>query len=515
MNFDRRAFLKSAIGTAGAAALSGPLFAAVAPTTLAADPRRPQFHLLPAANWMNDPNGPLYWNGKYHMFYQYNPNGAFWGDMHWAHAMSPDMVHWTHLPIALSPTPGSADAQGCFSGTAQVRDGVVNVIYTGVVSAPADQATIRDGTNSLRESQCLATSSDPLLRTWTKRPAPVIADPPPGLQVSGFRDPSPWGSGEEWYMVVGSGIPKQGGAILLYRSKDLVHWDYLHVLTHGEMGPISAVNPVDSGDMWECPDFFPLGNKHVLIYATEGKVLWESGEFDTRELVFHPEHCGVLDYGSFYAAKTQTDKSGNRILWGWIQETRPLEEYRASGWAGMMSLPRVLNLDKDGQVMVTVAAEVRALRAKQQTLRIAKDENVTRGQLDGMRLRDCCGEILCTVRKTEKPFELALATPAMTGPGSGAPLRLRYDPAHPDSIELDGKAFAFPTSESEELEMHFYVDGSVIEALIDKKIGYTKRFYYPGEHAPEIQVQIVGSMASLSSLTMWQITPISSNRLTV
>ena len=69
---------------------------------LAADPLRPQYHLLPAANWMNDPNGPIFWNGRYHMFYQYNPNGAFWGDMHWGHAISPDTVHWKHLPIALS-----------------------------------------------------------------------------------------------------------------------------------------------------------------------------------------------------------------------------------------------------------------------------------------------------------------------------------------------------------------------------------------------------------------------------
>ena len=83
--------------------------------SLAEDPLRPQFHLLPRANWMNDPNGPIYWNGQYHMFYQFNPDGAYWGNMHWGHAVSPDMVHWRHLAVALAPTPGSPDADGCFT----------------------------------------------------------------------------------------------------------------------------------------------------------------------------------------------------------------------------------------------------------------------------------------------------------------------------------------------------------------------------------------------------------------
>src|SRR5581483_12182225 len=95
----RREFL----ALAGAA----PVVAAGVPVSkLASDPQRPQYHLMPAANWMNDPNGPIYWKGKYHMFHQYNPHAAVWGDMHWAHAVSPDMVYWKHLPVALAPTKG-------------------------------------------------------------------------------------------------------------------------------------------------------------------------------------------------------------------------------------------------------------------------------------------------------------------------------------------------------------------------------------------------------------------------
>src|SRR6185437_11420660 len=235
---------------------------------LAADPLRPQYHFLPKANWMNDPNGPIYWRGQYHMFCQYNPHAAVWGDMHWAHAISPDMVHWKHLPVALAPTPGGPDSGGCFTGTAVVDQGRVNVLYTGVRPAPEDQATIKNGTHSLLETQCLAISDDPELKTLTKLPNPVIAAPPAGFEVNGFRDPSPWRQGDWWYTVLGTGIANRGGAILLYRSKDLRKWDFLHILAQR---PQSSANPVDPWEVWECPDFFPIGDRHVLIYSTQGK----------------------------------------------------------------------------------------------------------------------------------------------------------------------------------------------------------------------------------------------------
>ena len=145
---------------------------------LARDPRRPQFHLLPKRNWMNDPNGPVYWDGKYHMFFQYNPHAAVWGDMHWGHAMSEDMVHWKHWPVALSPTPEGPDAAGCFSGSAVIDGGVVTVMYTGVVNTSASDATINYGVHLFRESQCLATSTDMNLTAWTKSPQAVIPAPP-------------------------------------------------------------------------------------------------------------------------------------------------------------------------------------------------------------------------------------------------------------------------------------------------------------------------------------------------
>ena len=516
MKTDRRDFITMLLGAAAlpplrtyARSSSAPVAATA--SALASDPRRPQYHLLPAANWMNDPNGPIYWNGSYHMFYQYNPNGAFWGDMHWGHAISLDMVHWRNLPVALAPTPGGPDANGCFTGTAVVQDGRVVIMYTGVRASPIGQDTIKDGTPPLRETQCLAMAADPNLTTWSKAPEPVIAAPPSQLEVNGFRDPSPWRRGQWWYTVVASGIANQGGAVLLYRSKDLRAWEYLHILSRRDRNGLAAFDPFNPWEVWECPEFFPLGDRHVLVFSTAGKTYWQSGKLDEEKMTFHPEQAGILDYGSYYAAKTQLDKQGNRIVWGWIQETRPLAEYKAAGWAGLMSLPRVLTLAPDGRLRFRVADAVHRLRGREQALALTGDEQKIRRQLDRLRIAGCCGEILCTARTTAGPFEMVLSG----ADADAAPwLTLQFDPRHPGQIWADARPHSLALDNGEDIEFHLYVDGSVIEALVNGQVAFTKRFYYPGGSPQDLRLQWKGKTTSIASLSVWQLSPISSNRLT-
>jgi hypothetical protein len=268
-------------------------------TAMSTDPHRPSYHFLPPRNWMNDPNGLIYWGGEYHLFYQHNPNGPFWGTMHWGHAVSPDLVRWRHLPIALAPTPGGPDKDGCFSGSAVDNDGVPALVYTGV--SP--------------EVQCVATSDDGMI-TWQKHPGnPVIAAPPEGLDVTGFRDPFVWRENEEWRMVVGSGLRGVGGAALLYRSPDLIRWEYLQPLCTGDIR--------ETGEMWECPNFFPLGDRHVLIVSPVPlrKALYFVGRYDGAR--FTPERHGVLDAGGhYYASLSLVDAAGRRVIFGWLWEGR-------------------------------------------------------------------------------------------------------------------------------------------------------------------------------------------------
>ncbi len=480
------------------------------PDRLARYPRRPQIHLLPAANWMNDPDGPIHWNGNYHMFYQYNPNGAYWGDMHWGHAISEDMVHWKHLEVALSPTPGGADADGCFTGTAQVQNGKVVLMYTGVHAASQDQATIKDGAHSLLEKQCLAISNDPELTVWKKVDQPVIGAPPQGLEVNGFRDPSPWQLDGSWYAVIGSGLANQGGAVLLYRSPDLHSWEFMHVLARRNRQDASAFDPFDPWEVWECPEFFALGNWHVLIYSTSWKSYWQSGKLDLKTMQFTAVRAGILDYGTYYAPKTQLDPSGNRILWGWIRETRPLEEYKAAGWAGMMSLPRVLSVNDEGDLGVHFVPQLKTLRTKEEHVKLTANDDVNKRQIESIRVENCCGEILVEAQRANSPFGLVVSSALDR---SASWLTIEYEPTGSGRILIDGRPVTV-LLQQEGICIHLYIDSSVMEVLVNGTAAWTKRFYPSGDHPLDAGLEWKGSTGAIKSFTVWQLAPISRNRLT-
>ncbi len=473
---------------------------------LAADPLRPQFHLLPAKNWMNDPNGPIFWKGMYHMFFQYNPNAAVWGDMHWAHAISPDMIRWKHLPVALAPTPGSADADGCFTGSAVDDRGTATILYTGVKAAAPQFATLRDGTHNFREVQCLATSSDPQLRTWSKWKTPVI-EPPSDPLLTGFRDPFLWRDRDVWYLGVASGVRKQGGQVLLYRSKDLRQWEYLHPLASGHWTEKENFNPVDSGEMWECPDFFPLGAKHVLLYSTAGKVLWETGELDSKELLFHPQRTGVLDHGAYYAQKTQLDAESNRILWGWIPESRPEAEFSTAGWAGCMALPRRLSLNAQNELEMRVDPQAQSLRGKKliDLAPLALREQST-AAISAVQIYDLAGEL----RWSSAPelFSLMLADAA--GPWWSIKI---LPSASRVWLQVNGSSIDLAMPETGEMTFHLLLDASVAEFFCNERHVLTSRIYR--RPAGPLSVHLIDpDLSVLRGFEAWQLHPISPDRLT-
>src|SRR5579864_1812765 len=473
---------------------------------LASDPLRPQYHLLPAHNWMNDPNGPIFFHGRYHMFHQYNPQAAVWGNMNWAHATSPDMVHWQHGPIALSPTPGGPDSDGVFSGSAVLDTGRPTVIYTGVAPPATDsEVTLRDGVHTWREVQCLAVAQDDDLRTWKKQAEPVIAAPPAGLAVTGFRDPCLWKEGDHWMLILGSGILHQGGAILLYSSRDLREWTYLHPLVQGSPGSNQSVNPVDSGEMWECPDFFPLGDKHVLLISTMGKVRWKVGTYANR--VFTPEKEGVVDWGAYYAAKTMLDANGNRILWGWITETRADADLIAAGWAGAMSLPRVLSLNSKNELQMEVAPAVQHLRAAHTGIAHNASPTTRQKLLETLRLYDLAAEIRIEFRPKTEESEIRLQSQ------SGENFVIVSCATKPGGRELRVDKVLAPLSGAigSPVQLHIFLDGSVLEVFANGTASLTKRVY----RAPSgpLMLELRGE-AEFTSLDAWQMTPISKDRLT-
>jgi beta-fructofuranosidase len=498
MIFSRRKFLQLSSATALSTLYSRVAMAdSELCNKLASDRLRPQYHLLPAHNWMNDPNGPIFYRGRYHMFHQYNPQAAVWGNMNWAHATSHDMVHWHHEPVALSPTPGGPDQNGVFSGSAVVDHGTPTIIYTGVQPPASDsEATLKDGVHTWRETQCLATPQDDRLRTWKKLPHPVIANPPAGLEVTGFRDPCLWREGDRWMLILGSGTRSKGGLILLYSSLDLRNWTYLHPLVEGSASSKQSTNAVDTGDMWECPDFFPLGNKHVLLISTMGKVRWKVGTYAHQR--FTPEKEGVVDWGSYYAAKTMLDRDGNRILWGWIPETRPDADLIAAGWAGVMSLPRVMSLTDENELQTRVAPACNILRGTH--------THASGKEAANLRVHDLAAEFDLHIQPGPTEFTLRLDSDA----GEFASI-VCSNRANTREIRVSNFTAPLPGPAGSPVHLHIFLDGSVLELRANGKTFLTARIYrFP---TGPLRLKMEGN-ASLISVDVWQMKPISKDRLT-
>ncbi|MBI2435603.1 MAG: glycoside hydrolase family 32 protein [Candidatus Hydrogenedentes bacterium] len=309
-----------------------------------ADARRPQYHFAPPAQWMNDPNGPIFWNGYYHMFYQHNPYGDRWDHMHWGHARSRDLVRWEHLPIALWPSEEQGENH-CFSGSATIApNGQVMLFYTSIGNrAPEQWAAI---------------SKDQELLTWEKHPDnPLLAEiHHGGSKVYEWRDPYVFQHEGTRYMVCGGNLNESKGgqaAVQLYRAENdaLTEWTHRGVL---------FIHPDADVKNIECPNFFPLQNKWVLIVSAHRNPEYFVGIFDPKQAVFTMETRGHVDYGDYYAPNGCFDPRQRHVLWGWVRGFD-----FAQGWNGCLSLPRVLSLNAAGAVLQQPAPELEALRMRE------------------------------------------------------------------------------------------------------------------------------------------------------
>lgn len=461
----------------------------------ATDPHRPRYHFLPPANWMNDPNGPIWFDGRYHLFYQHNPHEAKWGNIHWGHAVSGDLVHWEDWPIALAPETEGIDTAGCYTGCAFVQqDGTPTIAYTGVPT--------REGKQGVRsDNQSLAVSHDSML-TWEKIPQnPVISGPPEGLNVVGFRDPCVWRERDTWYMIVGSGIETRGGTALLYRSTDLIDWNYLHPLTVGD--------PEKHGEMWECPDFFPLGERWLLLVSALGRQMYLSGGWADQR--FTPGAVGRADHGaSFYAGKSFDGPHGRRILWGWLREARELPAQLAAGWSGVMSLPRVLAMLPDGSLGCEPADELQRLRGEGLS---HNDLDLRPGEDLSLEMQGECVEVeveadltpgtrlvLTVLRSPEGEEGTDVYFDRRAGRLGIDTTRSSLDPAA-HTRDSSGPLELRP---GEPLRLRVFVDRSVIEVFANGRACVTERAYPTRPDSKGIRIGVEGDSAQLGTVSVWR-----------
>jgi sucrose-6-phosphate hydrolase SacC (GH32 family) len=354
------------------------------------DPFYTAFHFQPLKNWMNDPCGPFFDEETklYHIFTQYNPTGPRWGDMSWYHAVSNDLLHWTHLPVALTAD-HSYDCGGEFSGSATlVPAGSGGGAQTPVlsVSVACDKWVL------LAVPAASSRGADPLIQNWTKSGVIPFSgsrfDGPvfdaPAYSTGGFRDPSTaWkGSDGVWRMAAGCGDNKNGGPCL-FKSDNFVNWTSVGWLHHFE-------SPTNT-PFWECPDFFPLSDpadpdgdpQWVLKASSQGKDWWSLGHYtevsgeapDVFLPTSYEAHDGpqqglgrqLLDFGNLYASKSFWDPAKKRqVMWGWVQEEGDIP-HQGEDWSSLQSIPRVITIDPANNSRLTFnpISEVDSLRRHQ------------------------------------------------------------------------------------------------------------------------------------------------------
>lgn len=466
------------------------------------DPMRLKFHFMPPAYWMNDPNGLIYYQGEYHMFYQFHPYSAEWGPMHWGHAKSKDLVHWEHLPIALAPSEVYDLDQkgGCFSGSAVDDNGILTLIYTGTI--------MKEG--RVIQTQCIASSTDSV--TFQKYVGnPVISVPPEGSS-SDFRDPKVWKHEDKWYMVVGSSKDGKGRA-LLYRSNDLYVWEYVSVL---------AESDGTMGTMWECPDIFQLGDRYVLMFSPMGmgekKASYLTGSLDYSSGKFTWDYCGEVDCGfEYYAPQSFLDDNGRRIIIGWLNAWDWMPWFQNFGptfknnWCGAMSIPRTVEMDDDGHLRFLPVEELKALRGGYFHL----DRTAIEGEIQTLP-RSIKGDSLEIVAEfnlknchaEEFGFKMRVSddgneeTVLSYSPKTG---ELQFDRNRSDGWSQGIRKCKLESADKDTLRLHIYVDTCVVEVFADEGRTTMTNNIYPNPYSINLKLFSLGDKVELISLDIWQL----------
>ncbi|SEA43482.1 beta-fructofuranosidase [Pseudobutyrivibrio sp. ACV-2] len=321
---------------------------------------RPLFHLTGTVGWINDPNGFSRYKDTYHLFYQYHPYCNHWGPMHWGHSTSEDLIKWEYQPCALAPDE-DYDQDGCFSGSAiELDDGRHLLMYTSVEKRQDSDGVVRD-----YQQQCLAIGDGIDYEKVSSNPVISTDMIPAGNDLHDFRDPKIIKNNDTYYCFAINRHPDGSGQILVYESKDAISWKFNKVLDRSD-------NQV--GRIWECPDYFELDDKKVLIVSpqeTEGKgdnifpgfnnffLVGEGKEF----LDFNRQAVQPIDLGpDFYAAQTILTPDGRRVMIAWMQNWETVNFGNdAHDYYSTMTIPRELKI-KEGHVYQTPIKELENYR---------------------------------------------------------------------------------------------------------------------------------------------------------
>lgn len=487
------------------------------------DSYRPLYHYVIPEGMAHpfDPNGAIYWKGRYHMFYIFQPvrpKPFYRGDA-WAHISSHDLIHWRHHPTALKPTEETPE-RAIYSGNMFLdKEGVPTIIYHG-----------------LGAGNCVAYSTgDEWLENWERHPEnPVIPYPEYALENDDFEyriilselpeygrydvwDPHAWLEEDTYYSISGDNSGKANGwpadNSTLWKSTDLEKWelvgDFFH---HGE-----------TPGVLDCPDFFRLGDKHVLLFLHDG-LKYHIGEFKDEQ--FYPEKEGTLTWniGAGYAPESTVDAEGRRIMWAALNDSRTgwgdVDNFITKhAWAGTLTLPRVLTIDESNDLNIEPIEELEALRydpVKIENLEVKEEVVLENISGNSMELR-----VSIDPRKS-KSFGIKVCA---SGDGKEETV-LSYAPAENEFIfdltksslnEEFMEGYLWQTDKiqkaelslgrNENLDLRIFIDRSVIEVFVNKKLALVQRIYPVGEDSDKVILFSNGGSIQVPILESWQLHP--------
>ena len=471
---------------------------------------RPQYHFTPAVNWMNDPNGLVYYKGEYHLFYQYNPLGITWGHMSWGHAVSTDLVHWRHLPVPIPEENGVM----AFSGSAVVDWNNTSGFGRG---GEPPLVAIYTGHREGNQSQYIAYSTD-RGRTWTRYAGNPVLD----IGVADFRDPKVfwYAPNKRWVMVVALSPQRK---LQFYGSPDLKRWTQL-----SEFGPAAAV-----GGVWECPDLFELpvdGDTQktrwvLIVNLNPGAIAGGSGtqyfvgDFDGSRFTTAASGSTPAtlwaDYGKdFYAAVSWSDippRDGRRVWIGWMNNWQYGDKIPTSPWRSAQSVPRTLALRTSGEGIRLVqqpVSELRRLRTMHRSLgpRTIREGTTTLTGISGRSLEIIAEFDVGTA--TELGFKVRTGRDEETVIGIDRRVgQLFVDRTRSGEVgfhpEFSGRHTAPLRVSNGRVRLHILVDWSSVEVFAGAGESVITEQIFPSPESNGVALYARGGTARLRSLDAW------------
>ena len=472
-------------------------------------PWRQDYHYSPTVGWINDPCGLVQIDGYYHMLCQHYPFSGAWGMMYLSHARSKDLVHWERLPEAVAPSEPydywDEKHGGVYTCCGIDDEGVYKIIYTG-------------HTEAFGQVECLATAEDGI-HFQKYEGNPILSKCPEGMRQNDFRDTKVWKRGKKWYLTAGTTDGKFG-RVALYHSDDLIHWEFQSFIweSRGEYG-----------SMPECPNFFEVDGKWVLIFAPleleDRKAMYLVGDFDYDAGRFFPQTVGEVDWGlDYYAPQVFKDDMGRTLMMGWMESWSFHPWYLGNakngqnphgyvydcseiGFNGSISTPRTISVCHDGKLKFDPVPELKTLRKDPRTqynMMVKAEEKIPVTAGDNVHC-----EIFAA-------FDLTQTSADVIGFGLRSSREhetlLEFDLAHGEIIfdrTRSGNKSAvvrkcnLESVRKDELIVHIYMDSTTIELFTDDNRTVMTNCIYSPVESDGLYLYAKGGDALVSRLQTW------------